>query len=656
MRKDKKKRIKKLKRVRIIPHIIIFILCITFFVMMVTVTEAAILGFIVTTKYADNNKETLQIVNEIEKQNADKKGDFQYEENQYIDATFYVYDDKGNIVYGTDNKQLKQHDYIEVDFGGDEKFYIDPEQEGNHYFKDGDLDVMEIIEAVVLDGSDEIDLSNSDLQNKELLSIEVYAMRPILDDAYTLFCKSKVAITNRDFALLTFVFGISIIFVVVPLMLYLITLILSIVQQRRSIKVLYLDTVTSEKNWLYFEERAESLLKKNKRRKKLSYAMISLRLDKFQSYCMCYGPKEGDILLEAIGGSLKRQMNKKECCARYAESEYGLLLSYNNTDQLKERLRDIVDVLFKQSKGRKIDFSCGIYLVEDEIDVDALYNNASIARKTISHESVKRIAFYDEKLKEEQLWERHVEERMEDALKKGEFKVYLQPKYNASTEKIGGAEALIRWISDEEGFIGPGKFIPIFEKNGFITKIDDFMLESVSKLQAKWYKEGKKLVPISVNVSRAHFTRDDLAEHICQIVENANAPKEYIELELTESAFFEDTDVLINTVKKLRDYGFKVSMDDFGADYSSLNSLKDLPLDVIKLDAGFFRGKEETEERGSVIVEGVIQLAKHLDMHIVAEGIEHREQVDFLANAGCDLIQGFYFAKPMPVEEYEKLN
>ena len=171
--------------------------------------------------------------------------------------------------------------------------------------------------------------------------------------------------------------------------------------------------------------------------------------------------------------------------------------------------------------------------------------------------------------------------------------------------------------------------------------------------QAKWIEEGKDVFPISVNVSRAHFTREDLAEHICKIVDKYNVPHNVIELELTESAFFDDKPVLIRTVKALRDYGFIVSMDDFGAGYSSLNSLKELSIDVLKIDADFFRGADSVD-RGMLIVSEVIDLAKKLDMKIVAEGIESREQVDFLTQQECDLIQGYYFAKPMPVEEFEE--
>lgn len=165
--------------------------------------------------------------------------------------------------------------------------------------------------------------------------------------------------------------------------------------------------------------------------------------------------------------------------------------------------------------------------------------------------------------------------------------------------------------------------------------------------------QGKKMIPISVNVSRAHFAQEGLAEHICQLVDAYGPRHELIELEVTESAFFDDKDILVKTVKQLKAFGFHVSMDDFGAGYSSLNSLKDIPLDVLKLDGEFFSGDDD-DGRGQVVVKEAIQLARNLDMRVVAEGIEKKEQVDFLASQGCDMIQGFYFAKPMPIEEFEK--
>ena len=212
----------------------------------------------------------------------------------------------------------------------------------------------------------------------------------------------------------------------------------------------------------------------------------------------------------------------------------------------------------------------------------------------------------------------------------------------------------MRWISPEKGLIPPGRFIPIFEQNGFITQLDDYMISHVAKLQAEWTIQGKKQVPISVNVSRAHFSLEGLAEHICRLVDAYGPRHDLIELEVTESAFFDDKDILVETVKQLKAYGFHVSMDDFGAGYSSLNSLKDIPLDVLKGE--FFRG-EDDDGRGEIVVREAIQLARSLDMRVVAEGVEKKEQVDFLASQGCDMIQGYYFAKPMPVAEFvEKME
>lgn len=265
-----------------------------------------------------------------------------------------------------------------------------------------------------------------------------------------------------------------------------------------------------------------------------------------------------------------------------------------------------------------------------------------------------QFAVFDEQILQEQLWQNKVESTMEEALLNKEFQIYLQPKYNPVTEKPIGAEALVRWVSPEDGIISPGQFIPIFEENGFITRLDDYMVSELAKLQSEWKLQGKKLIPISVNVSRANFTKENLAQHICQLVDAYGAEHAYIELEVTESAFFGDKELLQKIIRELKMYGFRVSMDDFGAGYSSLNSLKDLAVDVLKLDMDFFRG-DDMGQRGEIVIKEAIRLAKKLNMQVVAEGIEQKHQVEFLAEQGCDMIQGFYFAKPMPVEEFEKV-
>ena len=237
------------------------------------------------------------------------------------------------------------------------------------------------------------------------------------------------------------------------------------------------------------------------------------------------------------------------------------------------------------------------------------------------------------------------------AVVNNEFEVYYQPKYDPKTLELKGAEALIRWNSPEHGFVSPGRFIPIFEKNGFITEIDHYMISHVAADQKMWLDMGYHPGCVSVNVSRAHFAEKDLAIQIRDMVNAAGCPHDLLEIELTESAFFDDQNAMIETIKALKSFGFKVSMDDFGAGYSSLNSLKDMPLDVLKLDAGFFRG-DKAGDRGGIVVAETIKLAKRLHMKTVAEGVEEKEQVEFLASQGCDMIQGYYFAKPMPKSDY----
>ena len=420
-------------------------------------------------------------------------------------------------------------------------------------------------------------------------------------------------------------------------------------QRKRVNKLVTIDTVTGGYNKDYFLQKA----KKEISRPRKNYAIVQLRLEKYRNYCTAYGVKQGENLLEELNANMVAFLEKNEIVAHLEKSDFALLLVYQNEETLNIRVRNIMNILRERRGGQHLTFSAGICPVKSKNDdLSLLLTCAGIAvPKTIKIQD--EIVWFNDSMKEEQVWERRIEDDMEKALENHEFQVYLQPKYSTKAEKLSAAEALVRWTHPVLGFISPGKFIPIFERNGFILQLDDYMLTEVSRLQSQWISQGKSLVPISVNVSRAHFAEENLAEHICSIVDKYKVPHEFIELELTESAFFDDKAVLLTTVRKLKSFGFKVSMDDFGAGYSSLNSLKELPLDIIKLDAEFFRSVDDVS-RSNLIVGETIALAKKLGMEIVAEGIETREQVDFLAEQNCDLIQGFYFSKPLPVSEFEE--
>ena len=496
--------------------------------------------------------------------------------------------------------------------------------------------------------------NNEDEARPPLTYIKVWYVIPSVEGDYSVCVKTRLTIEIYEAeGMLLALFGVSLLAVFIILY-HLLTIINLVFKKRRLAKIVYTDVITGGYNLQYFFMTGNKVLKK-KLFKKNNGAVVTLRREKYRNFCSCYGTKQGEELLELFHNTIKKSLNKKELVVHAEKGDFAMLLAYSDDEAVIKRLKDVIFSLEQLRPAQKMYFSVGIYKVKDRReDVSRMYNLSGVAMNNISEDSEDRIRWFTNEMYEQQLWIRKVEDDMENALSNKEFKVYLQPKYSTKEEKLSGAEALVRWIHPTEGFVPPFKFIPIFESNGFILKLDDYMIREVARQQAEWLSQGKEIVPISVNVSRIHFTREDLARHICGIIDEYNVPHDKIELELTESAFFDDKQILLNTVKELREYGFAVSMDDFGAGYSSLNSLKELPLDVVKLDAEFFRDTDE-DGRGDIIVGDTIALAKKLDMKIVAEGIETREQVDFLATKECDLIQGYYFAKPMPLDEFEKL-
>ena len=494
-------------------------------------------------------------------------------------------------------------------------------------------------------------------------------------DALHVYMKYRQHIYIDDIILVIAIEVISFFVFILIVIFQFATAIGNIVYQRSILRLLLRDQVTDGNSMLAFEQFAGRSLR---RRKRKSMAMVEFSLLRYKNYCTLYGLEQGERLLTVIDRMLSKNLGYGEMVARTADANFAILLvnkkMQNYETESIDRIKHIIDELpemLKKTRGfggplqglSNIAFNAGLYVmgpalnregrlkrIDRSNNIEQLRMKADIAKQSLGNEA--GVTLYNHKMWEDELWAQKVEDMMQAALDNQEFQVYVQPKYHPSTEELMGGEALVRWISPTEGFISPGQFIPIFEKNGFITKLDDYMITHTAELQAKWLAAGKKIVPVSVNVSRLHFSQPDLAEHINSLVDKYELPHKYIEIELTESAFFDDKKALLTTVRKLQEFGFAVSMDDFGAGYSSLNSLKDLPLNVLKLDAEFFRG-EDFGGRGEIVVSEAIALAKMLNMKIVAEGVEKKEQVDFLAKQKCDMIQGYYFAKPMPADEYE---
>ena len=654
MANSKDKRIKKFKKKYVWPSVLgLFILLIVCGILFFLVVEQSSEDMI-KRKIATGINETEPIAKLFGDYDDNNKEEIHNNVMNYINMVpnthaVWISDGNGNPIWSSSDKSPNLSDIEEIYYGDEVVLNLIIESDNDEIVTVREHNILinhRIFKKIDFNTIINLGLYDSDVISElkmwyvhEINGLKVYVLRDIF-------------IYYHDFWM-PFIFIVAVAIMIAVFIIYDILSSLSVfLNMRNTNKVLYTDVTTGGRNWLYFEKKGNKLLKKKSPTS--DYAVIHFKMRKYRSFCTCFGVREGEVLIEKLHSIMKKNIDYKELMVHKENATFGMLLSYRNEEELCKRIEALTESLNSIFVSMKLYFAVGVYKVHrKETDIEQLYNNAVLACDMLSEEAKTQIVFYDVEMNKRRLWERKVEDDMYSALTNHEFKVYLQPKISTGEECLAGAEALVRWIHPTEGFIPPNKFIPIFVKNGFILQLDDYMLEEIAKQQAAWIAQGRKVVPISVNVSRAHFTREDLAEHICGIVDKYQVPHNVIELELTESAFFDDKEVLLGTVKKLRESGFIVSMDDFGAGYSSLNSLKELQLDVLKIDADFFRGVD-SEDRGMLIVSEVIDLAKKLNMKIVAEGIESREQVDFLAEQECDLIQGYFFAKPMPINEFEE--
>lgn len=667
-----RKKISKLKKVTIWPSITVFVLSLLITLASVFTFVSLFITYILLENFDNASQNTKYIETKIESGLIQKKTyeeaiAFLQEDNSFNNAVAIL--DRNQTLlaqYGTMSYDLTREGSLEL--FEQYHFYLDQESSGDIFNQEGYL--MLNLEQLFHCFFQEDGVEGSKWLNMEICNEPYWLVIPGNTSNWSILVRNELSLTRMD---IFFIFGIGagiLVVMCIPLLFLFFHVFSGIFRQRRMYRLLSMDSVTGGYNWFHFNNRVDKILNRSWNAGKL-FAVIHLTYGKYGSYCTCHGSRAGEALLQQIDQFLVNHLKKGELCAHVSEANFALLIRCNTKEEAGNRVKAwfeeipitipqchvsfhagicMVDILDKGEKNNKNQRRIG--------DASQLYHNANIARDAIAESEEKNVPvlFFDDNMRAQQLWEHHVEENMERALAAEEFQIYLQPKYNPVTEELSGAEALVRWINQEDGLISPGRFIPIFEKDGFITRLDDYMIAHVAALQMRWLSEGRKVVPVSVNVSRAHFTRPDLAEHICGLVDQYHLPHELLEIELTESAFFDDKEALLQTVNALKKYGFFVSMDDFGAGYSSLNSLKELPLDVLKLDAEFFRGQYE-KERGNIVVSEAIHLAKKLNMKIVAEGIEEQDQVTFLAGLGCDMIQGYYFAKPMPANEYEaKMN
>lgn len=388
------------------------------------------------------------------------------------------------------------------------------------------------------------------------------------------------------------------------------------------------------------------------------FAFVRMDIEKFQLINSFFGMSAGDELLKYIADLLIREVKNRSdvTFGRMDADIFCFCVSYENTKELVESFDKMRDILSRYPLDFDIVPIFGVYLIAGKkITPDHMYDRANLAAKHCKGNYIRNYAFYTRQMSQEIEKEQRIVNSMKSALENHEFVVFYQPKYGLSDNQIAGAEALVRWKHPERGMISPGEFIPVFERNGFITKLDYYVWEQTCIQLRKWLDEGKQPLPISVNLSRISLYNKELVEMICDLVDSYRIPRRLFQVELTESAYNTNPKAVQDMMQHLRDEGFYILMDDFGSGYSSLNVLKDIVVDVLKMDMKFFAG-DDRKGRGENIMAAVIRMAKWLNMPVVAEGVERIEQVEFLRSIGCEYVQGYYFAKPMPVEEYEKLQ
>nr|WP_122012668.1 EAL domain-containing protein [Maliibacterium massiliense] len=425
---------------------------------------------------------------------------------------------------------------------------------------------------------------------------------------------------------------------------------------RRITKMAYEDPVTGGFTSQRFEMAIHARMKDP-----APFAFVSLDIRKFKLINDAFGSTRGNLVLKHVHDVIAQHLQDGESVARISSDTFNVLLNSTEQREIAQRLEDITRQINafneRMDPPYYLTLDCGIFMVDrPQVDIVMMRDRSNAARKSNKQRNNAQhcaCVFYNDLDRVQLLREKEMENIMERALENDEFVVYLQPKVSIETGKTVGAEALVCWNNPERGIIYPNDFIPLFERNGFILQLDMYVFEQVCKLLRRWIDEGRKVLPISVNLSRNHLRIPHFLDKYQQIQQRYGVPPAYIEIELTETLVFENLDQLKEVIDQIHAMGFQCSMDDFGSGYSSLNVLKEVPVDVLKLDRGFFT--KEGDARGNDVVEAVVGLARKLGMQTVSEGVETNAQVEFLRQVRCDMIQGYVFSRAVPIEAFETM-
>ena len=408
------------------------------------------------------------------------------------------------------------------------------------------------------------------------------------------------------------------------------------------------DELTGLYNRSYFYEKMQDIMRTSDE----DMCIIAVDICNFKIVNELYGVQVGDQLLKAVGEELQKLCAEEPIIiARFTADHFYLCGTKSACERidLPRSFRTFLD-------GMEIRVNYGVYQAEahQETPVNVMCDRAEEATHNKNFRYKEYVHFYDDSNRQKARLEKEIETDMEQALEQRQFYIVVQPKYDPTTEQVIGGEVLVRWQHPEKGFISPGVFVPVFERNGFITQLDYFIWEEACRLQAELKQKGIKTVPLSVNVSRIHFYSGELRSKLSELIAQYGLAHEDIELEITESVCGEDEDSIIEMMRTLQEDGFRIAMDDFGSGYSSLNMLKDMPLDVIKMDMKFLSGEGQ---KGQVILKALIEMALTMELHVVVEGVETLPQVEFLRRFEHCYAQGYYYSKPIQATAFaEKLQ
>lgn len=412
------------------------------------------------------------------------------------------------------------------------------------------------------------------------------------------------------------------------------------------------DALTGLYNKNTFFRKTQKLLGDNKN---TEYTLIRLDIERFKVINDLFGMMEGNRLLKYLA-DLVQQICEEGCTfGRLEADNFVICMPVGNKEEVLKVVEEIGEGARNYNLNFEIIINIGVYAVTDKsTPVDLMCDRAKMALNTIKGNYMKSYAVYDEILRETMLREQVIVNEMDGALEEGQFSIYMQPKYDLNTEQLIGAESLVRWLHPAKGMISPGVFIDIFEKNGFIIKLDHYVWEKTCIFLKECQDQDIEQKPVSVNISRMNLYNPELANELEGLVEKYKLNPKLLELEITESAYMENPMYLLTAMEQLQNKGFVILMDDFGSGYSSLNMLRNVPVDILKVDMNFLQG-EDKYGRGRSILKSIVNMSKDIDVPTLIEGVETKEQVEFLRDIGCSQVQGYYYAKPMPLKEYKEL-